>query len=92
MGHRQPLTAREREVARLAVEGMTRKEIAGRLCISENSVKTHLEHIYDKLGARNRLEMEHKLRQPTNELLSMILALPLTPNLPAAVAEWISVC
>jgi DNA-binding CsgD family transcriptional regulator len=56
-----PLTARELEIARLASEGLTRKEIAARLFISENSIKTHLGHVYAKLGVRNRLEMEHKL-------------------------------
>ncbi len=58
------LTPRELEVARLAAEGLTRQEIAGRLNISENSVKTHLEHVYGKLGVRNRLEMEHRLSPP----------------------------
>ena len=55
------LTTRELEIARLASSGLTRREIASRLYITENSVKTHLEHIYVKVGARNRLEMEHKL-------------------------------
>ena len=56
------LSLRESQVARLAVEGLTVLEMAERLCISRNTVKTHLEHIYQKLGVRNRLEMEHKLQ------------------------------
>ena len=55
------LTDRELEVAHLAAGGLTRREIATQLAISENSVKTHLEHIYGKLGVRNRIEMEHNL-------------------------------
>ncbi len=58
------LTPRELEIARLATAGLTRREIASRLYITENSVKTHLEHVYGKLGVRNRLEMEHKLPPP----------------------------
>jgi DNA-binding CsgD family transcriptional regulator len=58
------LTPREIEVARLAVEGLTCREIAKRLFVSENTVKTHLEHVYDKLCVRNRLEMEHRLPPP----------------------------
>jgi DNA-binding NarL/FixJ family response regulator len=58
------LTQREIEVARLAVEGLTRKEIAARLYIAENAVKIHIAHIYAKLGAHNRLQMEHKLPAP----------------------------
>lgn len=61
---RSGLTSREREVALLAVEELTCREIAARLFISENTVKTHLEHIYAKLGVRNSLEMEHKLPPP----------------------------
>ena len=62
--HALGLTSRELEIARLATGGLTRREIALRLYITENSVKTHLEHIYGKLGAHNRLEMEHKLPAP----------------------------
>jgi ATP/maltotriose-dependent transcriptional regulator MalT len=50
------LTPREREVLRLAVEGLSNREIAGRLFISEVTVKVHLRHIYEKLGVRNRME------------------------------------
>ena len=58
------LTSRELEVARLASEGLNCREVAARLFVGENTVKAHLEHIYDKLGARNRLDMEHKLPPP----------------------------
>jgi len=48
------LTARERELVGLLVEGATNAEIAGRLFVSEKTVKNHLNHIYAKLGVSNR--------------------------------------
>ncbi len=50
------LTHREIEVLRLLVGSLTNQEIAEKLCISENTVKTHLANIYGKLGARDRRE------------------------------------
>jgi DNA-binding NarL/FixJ family response regulator len=49
------LTSRERQVLGLLEEGLRQREIAERLCISHKTVGTHLEHIFSKLGARNRL-------------------------------------
>jgi DNA-binding NarL/FixJ family response regulator len=43
------------------MDGLTIREIAARLYLSQNTVKTHLQHIYRKLAVRNRLEMEHRL-------------------------------
>jgi len=48
------LTAREREVMLLAAEGLSDKEIARRLKISDNTVSAHLRHIYRKLKICNR--------------------------------------
>ncbi|MET8539265.1 response regulator transcription factor [Kitasatospora sp. NPDC004799] len=48
------LSARELEVMRLVAHGSSNKEVAGRLYITEASVKTHLLRIYDKLGVRDR--------------------------------------
>ena len=53
-GLAEQLTAREVEVLRLAASGITVDEIALRLYVSPNTVKTHLTHIYGKLGARGR--------------------------------------
>ena len=48
------LTDREREIALLVVEGLTNKEIAAGLSISENTVKTQLKRIFEKLGVNSR--------------------------------------
>jgi DNA-binding CsgD family transcriptional regulator len=50
----KPLTAREREILSLVSEGATNGEIAERLWITPGTVRKHLEHVYDKLGVRNR--------------------------------------
>ena len=49
------LTDREVEVLRSAARGLKRSEIAHALVISEATVRHHLEHIYDKTGARTRV-------------------------------------
>ena len=50
----ETLTEREVEVLQLLAFGYTNRDIAGRLFISPDTVKTHLEHIYQKLGASDR--------------------------------------
>ncbi|WP_336211920.1 response regulator transcription factor [Nonomuraea sp. LPB2021202275-12-8] len=49
-----PLSARELEILRLIAEGNTNREAAARLFISEATVKTHVLHIYAKLGVNDR--------------------------------------
>lgn len=51
---RADLTGREAEVLRLVAEGRTNRAIATRLGIGEATVKTHLMHVYDKLGVPDR--------------------------------------
>jgi DNA-binding NarL/FixJ family response regulator len=51
-----PLTAKEREVLRLLAAGRSNADIAALLFVSAATVKTHLAHIYDKLGVANRHE------------------------------------
>jgi LuxR family transcriptional regulator, maltose regulon positive regulatory protein len=56
------LTAREREVSELMAKGLSNKEIAAQLVISQATVKVHLRHVYEKLGVRNRASAIAKLR------------------------------
>ena len=55
------LTKREREVARLAADGLTAREIGQRLFIGERTVETHLANAYAKLGVRSRVELVRQL-------------------------------
>lgn len=50
------LTEREAEVIRLVAQGLTNKEIAGRLFLAEKTIKHHVTQILHKLQVRNRLE------------------------------------
>ncbi|GAA2995141.1 response regulator transcription factor [Kitasatospora albolonga] len=51
---RPTLSPREAEILQLLAEGLANRQIAKRLFISEATVKTHLVHIYDKLGVDSR--------------------------------------
>ncbi|MGL3150524.1 response regulator [Microbacterium sp. A82] len=48
------LTDREKDVLQLVANGSSNRDAAAALFIGEASIKTHLQHIYDKLGARDR--------------------------------------
>ena len=54
------LTNREAAVARLAAEGLSNGEIAKALFISENTVKTHLAHVLEKLRLASRIELARR--------------------------------
>ena len=58
-----PLTDRERQVLRLADEGLAGAEIARRLKLSEGTVRNYLSESIGKLGARNRMEAARLARQ-----------------------------
>ena len=51
------MTRREREIAGLLAEGLTNKEIASRLVISQRTAETHVDHILSKLGMARRAEV-----------------------------------
>jgi two-component system, NarL family, response regulator DesR len=55
-GETDPLTDRERQVVRLAGEGVTGMEIAEKLGLSEGTVRNYLSEAMNKLGASNRVE------------------------------------
>jgi DNA-binding CsgD family transcriptional regulator len=50
------ITPRELEFLELIAQGLSNKEIAARACVSENTVKTHVSRVFDKLGARRRTQ------------------------------------
>jgi DNA-binding CsgD family transcriptional regulator len=50
------ITPRELEILELIAEGLSNKEIAARVYVSENTVKTHSSRVFDKLGARRRTQ------------------------------------
>ncbi len=51
------LTPREREVAELVAQGLTNREIAARLYLSERTAENHVQHILTKLDLRNRSQI-----------------------------------
>jgi DNA-binding CsgD family transcriptional regulator len=56
-GSAGPLSGREREIVALLAGGATDAQIAERLFLSVNTVRSHLERIRDKTGARRRTEL-----------------------------------
>jgi two-component system response regulator DevR len=57
------LSNRERDVVRLVANGLSNKAIADTLFISEETVKTHLRRIFEKLDASSRTQVIHKAQQ-----------------------------
>jgi len=57
------LSARQREILELVVEGLSNAEIAGRLYLSESTIKQHLRAVYKVLGVRNRTEAAKLMRE-----------------------------
>ena len=61
------LSRTERKVAELAAEGLTNPEIAERLYIARGTVKSHLSHIFQKLGVAGRTQLARELWREANE-------------------------
>ena len=57
------LTRREREVAALAVQGRSARDIAKRLFISKRTAETHVANLYAKLGVASRVELIRRVAE-----------------------------
>jgi LuxR family maltose regulon positive regulatory protein len=55
------LTAREREIALLAAKGLKNSEIAEKLIVTENTVRTHLHAVFQKLDIDKRTKLAEKM-------------------------------
>lgn len=60
---RETLTRREIEIVRMVTSGMSNREIAEKLFISEGTVKSHLHAIYEKLNLKSRLQLAAYARE-----------------------------
>jgi LuxR family maltose regulon positive regulatory protein len=58
----EPLSDRELEVLQLVADGLSRPEIANKLVLSLNTIKTHTRNIYSKLGVNNQMQAVGKAR------------------------------
>ena len=57
------ITQREHEILGLIAEGLSNREIAERIFVSENTVKTHSSRLFDKLGVNRRVQAVQKGRE-----------------------------
>lgn len=65
------LTPREKEVLRYVKQGLSNKQIAKQLYISVNTVKKHVQHLYDKFEVNNRTSLTNKVNHLENELMKI---------------------
>ena len=66
---RDDLTAQERQIARLARDGLSNPEIGARLFLSSRTVEWHLGNVFTKLGIRSRRELASALAGPDSQLI-----------------------
>ncbi|MCL6645077.1 MAG: LuxR C-terminal-related transcriptional regulator [Dehalococcoidia bacterium] len=64
------LTDRQLEIVRLVADGCSNREIAARLCVTVNTVRTHLKHIYNVVGASSRTALVANFAR--GDLLGMV--------------------
>jgi DNA-binding CsgD family transcriptional regulator len=57
------ITPREHEILGLIAAGLSNREIAGKLFVSENTVKTHASRLFQKMGVSRRTQASHKGRE-----------------------------
>jgi DNA-binding NarL/FixJ family response regulator len=57
------LSARQGEIMEMVVEGLSNAQIAGRLCLSESTIKQHLRAVYKELGVHNRTQAAKTMRE-----------------------------
>ena len=74
----EPLTGREREILGLLAQGYSGPEIGERLTISLNSVKTHMQHLYVKLGVNTKRQAVNRAQE-----LGLVTTLASTGPTPA---------
>ncbi len=79
----EPLTRREREILALLDQGLTAPEIAEKLTLGLSSVKTHVQHIYAKLGANSKRQAVDRAR----ELGWLPPAAPASTTTPTSIAS-----
>jgi DNA-binding CsgD family transcriptional regulator len=63
---RESLTPTEHDVAQLASEGLTNKDIAARLFVSPRTVQAHLGNVYNKLGLHSRVQLAQEANRRTS--------------------------
>jgi len=66
---RDDLTAQERQIARLARDGLSNPEIGARLFLSPRTVEWHLRNVFTKLGISSRRELANALADPDSQLI-----------------------
>jgi DNA-binding NarL/FixJ family response regulator len=59
------LTERQLEIARLVADGLSNRQIAARLFLSERTVETHITNILNRLGINSRIQISRWITDPT---------------------------